>query len=150
MHIGTNLRRVRCRRTSVVCSKYGGGFRGSTATPRKFCNFYSHLCLEKVLPSLKGTQCCYILYEKFFLKTVSFIIIGSNSLSLTNIRYWKGYSHNLTKYEIFSQFRKILKYSLGLYSINPVFHLFPECFSSLREKRPNTELFMVRIFLYSN
>ena len=37
-----------------------GGYGGDSATPRKFCNFYSHLSLETVFPALKVIENCYI------------------------------------------------------------------------------------------
>ena len=34
-----------------------------TATAGTFCNLYTHLCLETVLPALKLTQNCYLHYN---------------------------------------------------------------------------------------
>ena len=82
------------------------------------------------------TQNCEHCEHYFFLKTGNFMINWIR-LSPTNILYRNDYPHDLSKYEIkvtlkipisnlFSEFRKILKYSLGLHSNNPVFQIFPE------------------------
>ena len=76
-------------------------------------------------------------YNKIFLENWKFNHKLCPLLSSIKILCLKDYPHNLTKYEtngtskiatsqLFSEFKKIWKCNLSLYSKNPIFHLFHE------------------------
>ena len=85
--------KARCRRASVVSSKYIQGVLRISATSEILDYFYSLLSLQTVFPAIKLTQNCYIKKYKhtFFLKTDNFILNWVQSLSPTIIPYLKDY-----------------------------------------------------------
>ena len=103
--------KARCKRTSVVSSKYIQEVLRISATSGILSYFYSHLSLQTVFPSIKLTQNCYIKKYKhtFFLKTDNFILNWVQSLSPTIIPYLKDYP-----FQHFSELGTILKYNLSL------------------------------------
>ena len=116
----------RCWRTSLVCLKYSWGLWEGVATPGKFCNFPPLLSLETVFPALKLTQNCYLNIKiSSFWKTGNLFHKVERLFSQSN-KIWNQCDFKNPKFSALFLIGKIWNCNLGVYSKNPISHLFHE------------------------